>query len=170
MSNLIDPIEAIRVHLLYGYPGKFDGLSNMRQWENKSLVSEVYQPRIPDEATRNLSPCLVMRRSGPGRGHLQTPLRYLNVDMRSIAPLSVNAPERWASDIDHAVYYHLRGLTRTVLPYPNLLAQAGYDEGGGVMVFWSRLVGGPLDVVDPDLDYPVVFSSYQFLIAEPQVG
>ena len=69
----IDPVEALRLHLMYGYPGRFEGLGAM-EFQGNPLVSGVYAPRIPAGVLSTMQPCLQLRRDGPGRGNAIAPV------------------------------------------------------------------------------------------------
>lgn len=55
------------------------------------------------------------------------------------------------------------GLHNIVSP---VLKQMRRNTQGACVLHWARPAGGPLDLIDPDTDWPFVFSSWQVLVAE----
>ena len=155
----IDPVEALRLHLMYGYPGRFAGLG--------ALVEGVYAPRIPADVLAAMQPCLQLRRDGPGRGNAVAPLSLVNVETRAYAPPGAGSDAR-VNEISNAVYCELRYLKRGLFPHSEILAMHCENEVQPVMIFWAKLTGGPVDVSDPDYDYPCVLRSFQLMVADPE--
>ena len=164
----IDPVEALRLHLMYGYPERFEGLGAM-EFQGNRLVSGVYAPRIPAGVLATLKPCLQLRRDGPGRANAIAPLSLVNVETRAYAPPGGKMSDVWVNQISNAVYMELRYLKRGMFPHSNILAMHGESEAQPVMIFWAKLTGGPVDVSDPDYDYPCVFRSFQLMVADPEL-
>lgn len=47
-----------------------------------------------------------------------------------------------------------------------VLKQMRRNRQGACLLHWANQAGGPLDLIDPDTDWPFVFSSWQVCVAE----